>query len=186
MRRLDLGSTRHRKSAYLGGCVAILALSMIWYLSRSTSRVEFECGTTISEARARNCHFEPMQRSWIPDACYFTEPAIEYDPFHDRIWYLDENFESEADPDALAAGGIEVAFVANFHQEHCTYNWRKLAIAMDERRELIDSRVGSLNHATHCALGLAEQTKNMSACPATRAGALTKSNLNFLKCVSLR
>lgn len=79
-------------------------------------RRPMDCGKTFIEARAKGCHFEPMQRAWIPDLCYFSEPADEYDPFHDRTWYLDNQFAVQADPSALQAGEVSVAYVANFHQ----------------------------------------------------------------------
>ena len=171
---------------YVVGLAAISVLAAVGYLSTSDRTAAFDCGASVLEARAKKCHFEPMQRAWIPDACYFRQPSDEYDPFADRPWFLDESFEHQADPKTLKGGDVIVAYVADFHQEHCTYNWRKLSIAVDEKRTLVDSRVGNVHHSTHCALGLAEQTKNMSACAAPRAGTLTRSNLNFLKCVSLR
>jgi hypothetical protein len=127
-----------------------------------------------------------MQRAWIPNLCYFPEPADEYDPFVNRIWYLDDKLEIEADVDALQAGDVPRAYVADFHQEHCTYNWRKLAIAVNQKKTYVDNPVGSIDHATHCAQGLAEQTKIVSACTPRGPGTFTMSNLNFLKCVRLR
>jgi hypothetical protein len=62
------------------------------------------CGDTPVEARSAGCHYEPMQRSWIPDACYFPEPSNEYDPFSDRDWYLDKNLTKPADLEKLRNG----------------------------------------------------------------------------------
>jgi hypothetical protein len=156
---------------------------------RRQSNHPLHCGSTITEARQRGCFYEHMQRAWIPSECYFVEPSAEYRPFDDRTWYLDANLTTPADPELLKQGDVPLAWVPNFHQEHCTYNWRKLAIAVERRLKYVDSRVASLSHATHCALGLAEQTKSM-ACSATDDDEVdvrnaTKSNINFLTCVPL-
>jgi hypothetical protein len=110
---------------------------------------------------------------------------VRHDPFGDRLWFLDAQLTIPADPELLREGEHPVTYVANFHQEHCTYNWRKLALAVDARRKWIDSRVANLRHATHCALGLAEQTKNMTAQPQNQSGTYTRSNINYLTCVDI-
>jgi hypothetical protein len=177
---------RNRLPFYISGLLAVSVLITIGSLALMDRTTAYDCGSTLLEAKARNCHFEPMQRAWIPHACYFPEPGDEYDPFSDRVWFLDATFETQADPEALKAGEVLEAYVADFHQEHCTYNWRKLATAVEKKAKLVDSRVGSVHHSTHCALGLAEQTRNISDCAASRGRTFTKSNLNFLRCVSLR
>ena len=72
-----------------------------------------DCGKTAAEARARNCHYEQMHRSWIPDACYFPEPSAEYRPFRDRQWFKDEYLSIPATPemlDRLESGDEEMAY----------------------------------------------------------------------------
>lgn len=59
-------------------------------------------------------------------------------------------------------------------------------MAIDRKLRVVDSRVADVHHSTHCALGLAEQTKNMSAYAPPGTMTLTKSNLNFLTCVQIR
>lgn len=171
---------------YLGGlaCLFVLGVAMWYRIEGATTATD--CGASVSEARAKGCLFEPMQRAWIPRQCYFPEPANEYNPFNDRAWFLDATLKTPADVKGLESGDVPVAYVENFHQEHCTYNWRKLAIAVEKKARWIDSRVGNIHHATHCALGLAEQTQNMSACGVLKAGTYTQSNINFLKCQRLR
>jgi len=187
----NLDRDKHAKKAwgslwyYLGG-LAFLSLVSVAILYRvETATIPTDCGTSVAEARAKGCQYEPMQRAWIPQQCYFPEPATEYDPFNDRTWFLDATLETQADVRELKSGDVPVAYVANFHQEHCTYNWRKLAIAVNKKARWIDNRVGNIHHATHCSLGLAEQTRNMSDCGVVKGGTYTKSNINFLKCQRL-
>ncbi|EED21254.1 conserved hypothetical protein [Talaromyces stipitatus ATCC 10500] len=113
------------------------------------------CGSTAAEARAANCHYEPMQRSWIPDACYFEEPSSEYDPFGDRPWFSDRNLTIPANLDRLRSGDEELAFVRYFHDEHCLYSWRKLHLAVQLGRRLTDTKTYDLHHTMHCARGIA-------------------------------
>lgn len=169
----------------VGGLVCLSALAVATLTLVETATKATDCGASVSEARAKECRFEPMQRAWIPQQCYFPEPAEEYNPFNDREWFLDATLETRADPKLLESGDVPIAYVADFHQEHCTYNWRKLAIAVSTKARWIDERVGNVHHATHCALGLAEQTRNMSSCGVAKAGTFTRSNLNFLKCQRL-
>lgn len=167
---------------YVGGLIVVSVLSVAFLIKVETATKAADCGASVAEARAKGCQFEPMQRAWVPQQCYFPDPADEYSPFSDRPWFLDAALKTRADLKALKLGDVPVAYVANFHQEHCTYNWRKLAIAVSRKARWIDERVGNVHHATHCALGLAEQTHNMSSCGAPKTGTFTRSNLNFLKC----
>jgi hypothetical protein len=124
------------------------------------------CGSTSAEARANGCHYEPMQRSWIPDTCYTSSPSEEYTPFDDREWFYDVNLTRRIGEDGLRKlregeelpeGEDNMAYAHMFHNEHCIYCWRKLSIAVEKRLPLIDSKTKSLAHTTHCAKGIAKQ-----------------------------
>lgn len=77
------------------------------------------CGATAAEARSNNCHYVPMLRAWVPDACYFEEPDSEYDIFHDRPWFEDWNMTKPADMQKVIAGveNYEI-FASRFHNDH--------------------------------------------------------------------
>ena len=112
------------------------------------------CGNSSVEARAAGCHYEPMQRSWIPDACYFKEPSEEYDPFSDRKWFFDANLTLQITGEnlnRLREGDDMNAYTHFFHNEHCVYCWRKLVIAVEKRLLMIDSKTADFRHSTHCA-----------------------------------
>jgi len=114
------------------------------------------CGETASSARAAGCLYEPMQRSWIPRACYFNEPSEEYNPYGDRDWYDDVNMTIPANTDLLRSGDQVLAFTKYFHDEHCLYGWRKLAIAVEKKLDMIDSKSYNLHHTSHCARTIAD------------------------------
>lgn len=159
-------------------CVLVLliptTLSTISSWKRSHARALIEsahCGNTSTEARARNCHFEPMQRSWIPHECYFSEPSDDYDPFGDREWFYDEQLTQKLSDEDLAlarSGDLPVACTRSYHAEHCLFNWRKLAIAVERRLPAIDTKVAGLGHTRHCALeiaGILQQVVNQTYDP---------------------
>jgi hypothetical protein len=118
-----------------------------------------DCGHSPEEARARGCHYEAMQRSWIPDACYFPEPGEEYRPFRDRQWFLDGDLTQPATEEVLTrleSGDERLAFAEYFHDEHCVYAWRKLHLAIQMRKSYIDSKTFDMHHTTHCSQRIAD------------------------------
>lgn len=140
--------------------IAILSLlydryHRIFYPPTTPSYVSPSCGETSAEARANGCQYEPMMRGWIPDDCFTPEPAAEYAPFDDRLWFYDENLTLPMSPDVLRNGDDVTAWTKTFHDEHCLYAWRKLALAVDRRLPLVDSKTMNLHHSTHCSKQIA-------------------------------
>ncbi|TAQ88649.1 hypothetical protein B7494_g3026 [Chlorociboria aeruginascens] len=136
--------------------IILLIIPLLWLSSKKHSELGWvPCGDSPEEARRNGCHYEPMQRSWIPDACYFPEPSNEYHPFDDRQWYVDKKLTIKMNNtnglQKLRDGEEIVGYTATFHDEHCLYCWRKLAIAVERRLPMIDSKSASFHHSTHCA-----------------------------------
>ncbi|ETI24631.1 hypothetical protein G647_04000 [Cladophialophora carrionii CBS 160.54] len=132
--------------------------------------------------------YEPMQHSWIPAACYFPEPGDEYDPFNDREWFLDRNLTRplyEEQKAMLLRGDDLWVYKKYYHNEHCLYNWGKLAIAVNQRREYIDSKTLSLAQSTHCARAIADQLLKSELYVFNNTGNFTSAPLLFHTCVSL-
>ncbi|ETN38307.1 uncharacterized protein HMPREF1541_06338 [Cyphellophora europaea CBS 101466] len=117
------------------------------------------CGPTVATAQHNNCTYEPMLRSWIPPLCYHPAPTQDYTPFDDRPWYYDHNLTqpitSATDLDALRTGANLTAYTNTFHDEHCLYAWRKLALAVQHRWRWLDTKTMSLAHSEHCAKRIA-------------------------------
>jgi hypothetical protein len=126
--------------------------------STTTPYMSPTCGRAAAIARAKGCHYEPMLRSWIPHECYTPEPGDEYSPFDDRAWFYDKNLTQPmvgSDLDVLRNGDDITAYTKFFHDEHCLYAWRKLALAVEKRLPLVDSKTMSLHHSTHCSKRIA-------------------------------
>ena len=119
-----------------------------------------DCGITPNQARFRGCIYEPMQRAWIPPECYFSEPTEEYNVFRDREWYEDTNLTIPADIEGLESGDVNLAYTRYWHDEHCTYVLRKLALAMSLRKRMINSVPASIRHVNHCAHTIAQRLVN--------------------------
>jgi hypothetical protein len=129
-----------------------------------------------------------MQHSWIPAPCYFPEPGDEYDPFNDREWFLDKNLTQPLDEGqkAMLVRGDDLwVYTKYYHNEHCLYNWRKLAIAVSQRRQYVDSWTVSLAHSTHCARAIADQLLKSELHVFNNTGNFTSAPLLFHTCVPL-
>ena len=166
------------------GAIGIIFIIRSW-TKRSTPWVD--CGASPAEARAAKCHFEAMQRAWVPDACYFSEPGDEYNPFGEREWFLDKNLTQKIDGkelEKLKSGDITTAYYdgSSFHDEHCLYSWRKLAIAVERQLPLIDTKTADLHHSTHCSIHIAQKIVNNTFDDSLFVGI---SPLKYFGCVEL-
>jgi len=172
----------------------LLSTILIIEISRSLLHTNSElkwvsCGNSSAEARKNGCHYEHMQRAWIPDACYFSEPSEDYHPFVDRIWFSDEALTkplNNTELQWLREGDDLVAYTWSFHDEHCLYCWRKLAIAVERRLPMIDSKTADFHHSTHCASGLIDFIYNVAEDKWVNHKEYTYSPLMFQTCVPLR
>jgi hypothetical protein len=105
-----------------------------------------------------------MLASWIPDECYTPEPRDEYSPYDDRAWFWDYNMTKPmlgADLERKRRGDDITGYTKFFHDEHCLYAWRKLHLAVEHRRPLVDSKTMSLHHSTHCSKRIAKLIYNV-------------------------
>ncbi|GLA22967.1 hypothetical protein AnigIFM63604_001300 [Aspergillus niger] len=161
---------------------------VFFWMTRTGYQYKYtDCGVTPDEARARGCVFEPMQRAWIPPECYFSEPGEDYDTFQDRQWYMDPKMTIDADVEKLEAGEVSVAYTRYWHDEHCTYLLRKLALAVSMGKKMINSKALDIEHSNHCALAIAERlasSYNVSFVETDRS--FTESHLGFEWCLPLK
>ncbi|KAB8305082.1 hypothetical protein EYC80_004383 [Monilinia laxa] len=95
-----------------------------------------------------------MLSSWVPEACYFTDEG-DYDVFTDLPWYSDPFLRqplNETEMMNVRAGNYGHVYTTwAYHDEHCLYTWRKLAMAMEKRLPLIDTKTADEEHSQHCA-----------------------------------
>ena len=192
--------TRNWKSLFffLTGLICFTAtISIPFAVRKKDAPVEntwVDCGNNPTQARLRNCHFEPMMTAWIPDACYFPEPGDEYDPIEYYQWFSDRELQhlinGTDELEKLRAGNYTELYTPGtfHHQEHCLYAWRKLAIAAARKLPMVDSRTGELHHSTHCARDLTALFRQLHEDPEQspfKASDATVVPMIYLGCVPI-
>lgn len=166
------------------------AIFLLW--PRTTNKDGYsytytDCGSSPDEARQRGCIYEPMQRAWIPPECYFPEPSADYDTFRDRVWYEDSALTIEMDAQGLESGDVEVAYTRYWHDEHCAYVLRKLALAVTMGKHMINALPLRSEHFNHCALSIAERiVDSYNTSFVEMDESRTVSHLGYEKCVPLK
>ena len=109
------------------------------------------CGNSSAEAMSMGCRMEPMLYGWVPPDCFVEELSAQYTPFEDREWYAEEARENKINPASLWGGELPIVWTVPYHEQHCLFLWRKLALAVKQRRPMLDDLSLSLHHADHCA-----------------------------------
>lgn len=145
-----------------------------------------DCGNTSTSAREAGCGYEPMMRAWVPPECYFTDIIDDYDVFRDRKWFADKGLSIPSDIDRLESGDEELAYTRYWHDEHCTYIFRKLAIAVEKRYPAITRNMANIDHSHHCAHMVALRLQNSyNETFVHEDDTFTESILNFQICVPM-
>ena len=91
-----------------------------------------------------------MGRTWVPPECFYLEDTA--DPtVLEKDWYLDANLTVPADPELVASGELELGYTQHYHEEHCLYVMRQLAVAVALKKSMVPSIVGKLHHINHCS-----------------------------------
>jgi hypothetical protein len=145
-----------------------------------------DCGNTSTSAREAGCGYEPMMRAWIPKECYFTDIIGDYDVFRDRHWFTDKGLSIPSNISRLESGDEEIAYTQYWHDEHCTYIFRKLAIAVEKRYSAVTYIMANIHHSHHCAHMVALRLQNSyNETFLKEDDTFTESKLNFQTCVPL-
>jgi len=178
------------------GCMASFALAAFvitvvrvpWSPGDSGDYTWTDCGTTATQARERGCNYVPMGRYWAPPECSFDDHGSveEFNPFQDREWFLDTDLKIPASVARLESGDEVRAFTQYWHDEHCTYMFRDLAMAVMMKRKLVTELVGSVHHFKHCSqtiVGGLKKAYNESFL--ANDNEITESSLAFMRCIPL-
>lgn len=145
--------------------------------TRATVTMHTSCGESPETARARNCSFDLLSFSWLPQQCYDAELTS---LFLERnwTWYRTRTLENSVTPepiavsqDVVAAGNETVLYVSyRYHIVHCIFMWRKLhrgleiehkGIESESAGAWIDSYTGSFGHTHHCSQFLLDWEDNV-------------------------
>jgi len=187
-------SRRFSLRSILLGCIGSFALAAFmitvtrypWGSEDSNYYTWTDCGSTPSQARERGCHYEPMGRYWAPPECSFPELVEEYHPFQDREWFLDTNLTVPANVSRLESGDARRAYTQYWHDEHCTYMLRNLAMSVALKKTMVTGLVGSIHHFKHCSMTIVGGLKKAyNASFLENDQSITESILGFEACVPL-
>ncbi|WDK18392.1 hypothetical protein CGRA01v4_09677 [Colletotrichum graminicola] len=127
---------------------------------------EPQCGSTPTEAKARNCIFEQQLGAWVHPTCAWQEIVHEFrevvgDIYVGWSWYWDTDLKREvaaADVPKLQNGNFSVTYTTfpRAHDLHCLYCWRKVEYAIEHGVKWIDARCHQFWHTKHCVTLIAE------------------------------
>lgn len=108
------------------------------------------CGTTPSEARARNCRFDILSFAWQTPECYDDELMTAFLQRHPWQFYLHPNRTDEVVSLEVALQGEQTLYVDwEYHVAHCTFMWRQMHRAY-RLRGFVDSHLDAYKHTLHC------------------------------------
>lgn len=145
-----------------------------------------DCGNTSTSAREAGCGHEPMMRAWVPPECYYKDIIDDYDQFHDRKWFADKKMTIPSNISRLESGDEELAYTRYWHDEHCTYIFRKLAVAIEKRYPAVTNTMANIDHSHHCASMVALRLRNFyNETYVHIDDTFTESHLNFQTCVPM-
>jgi hypothetical protein len=135
---------RPQRSAILTTC-QVAALALLFFLIGKFAAITItnnahtptpqHCGQTITEAKARDCIFNPMTYSWEPRLCH-DELTAEFLKVKDWQWYLESKSQREVDRDLVLGGTYEMLYVTwDYRRHQCVFAWRKLHKAAMEGKQ---------------------------------------------------
>lgn len=112
------------------------------------------CGSSIAEARAAGCHYDPMSSAWFSHACW--EPHVdmieEWKGLADWHFFTDVDMraEDEVSLQSVYNGDHLTLFTpSKYHKVHCSYMWRKTHAILTKRLPIDDNTL-NVPHMKHC------------------------------------
>lgn len=128
-----------------------------WSAMKQAQKYEYtSCGSTSFEARATGCRYAKMGRTWVPPECFYDEDVANDPTLLDKDWYMDWNLTIPADEALVASGDLELVYTQHYHEEHCLYVMRQIAVALALKKPMIPSIVARLGHINHCAQNIVD------------------------------
>ncbi|KAK1752309.1 hypothetical protein QBC47DRAFT_390245 [Echria macrotheca] len=116
-----------------------------------------DCGSTIREARVRECKYDALSTAWLPPYCRDDELTAEFEkagPGPNGSWeyFADEEGKRPLSMEQVAAlGEVGGSFWASrdWHIVHCLFYWQKYT-RMRDTNIVMEERFDSLHHVKHC------------------------------------
>jgi hypothetical protein len=139
---------------------ALSLMKVFWNALFSGSRnTSCACGSSITDAKALGCHFDPIAAAWVRSECFDKDLVDEFNhsgpgPNGEWDYYTDLTGRQRMSADEVAAlGGTHNHFFSTqeWHLAHCTFTWRKQFRA-PYTGVVIGKRYDSEEHIQHCEM----------------------------------
>ncbi|KAJ5729340.1 uncharacterized protein N7483_003848 [Penicillium malachiteum] len=118
------------------------------------------CGSTPAEAKALDCRFDMFSYAWYPKPCWDKELHDEFfrAHSHETDWRM-MDYTPVTAAEVLTGTYIDLRPTSGqFHDLHCTYEWRRLIRALANERPL-DKKLSEFEHSYHCSHKLLQKDK---------------------------
>lgn len=117
------------------------------------------CGDTAAEARARGCHFEILNWSWLPNECHDHELEESFTQIKDWEFWQNQNKTGRISVEEARQGEYDMVWVEwDYHVQHCVNMWRKLHRALaGSGFSAVDSVSAQWFHTDHCASAVVDR-----------------------------
>ncbi|MCJ1310495.1 hypothetical protein MMC25_004159 [Agyrium rufum] len=110
------------------------------------------CGSSVAEARALGCIFDPASWVWTRAECYNSNLTSAFLALREWNFYFDDTFlpAAEVPREEWMRGDHHFVYArVEYHIAHCTFNAKKIHAAFVGHRPL-DSSAAPLSHSDHC------------------------------------
>ena len=118
----------------------------------STAENGYWCGHTPEEARARNCHFDVILYSWIPEPCFNQEIQDEYVSRNESAWYRERGGKGgQVSKEVVAAGNEQLLWIDwASHMNHCKFLWKLTTVLLLDSSMGVPGTILAPEHIEHC------------------------------------
>lgn len=129
------------------------------FATRSGDLRSCACGSTVDEAIANGCKYDPIATAWLPDHCRDDELIEEFNhagpgPNGEWTYYSDWNKTSTYTLEEVARLPDKHAYFFTTHEwhvKHCTYEWAR-QWRKTQLGTTIPKRSDSRGHIQHCEM----------------------------------
>ena len=131
------------------------------------------CGSTPAEAKQMGCLFDMFSFAYYAPPCYNKKLHDDFLAKHrNEIQWMTMDYVPVSTEEVLEGIHTDLRPISGqFHDLHCTYEWRRLVRALAEERPL-DRKVSKFEHSHHCSMNLLEKVKSYRNETATQTASL--------------
>lgn len=110
------------------------------------------CGSSATEARSRDCVFDLVSHSWLPQNCLYNEDFADAELMYaNSTWHWGLDDTTEVSLENVRQGEFDRVWTSmDWHVTHCSYVWKRLHRALIDPGRRLDSYTADYHHTSHC------------------------------------